>query len=48
MTKRINQKMQKLLKEVENVIKDVEKEGLQDEQETLDFMDKLNELSVTF
>ncbi len=48
MTKRINQKMQKLLKEVENVIKDIEKEGLQDEQETLDFMDKLNELSVTF
>lgn len=40
--------MQKILNEVRILISDIKKEGLEDEQETLDFMDELNELSVTF
>ena len=40
--------MQKVLKEIQLIISDIQKEHLEDEVEVLDFMDDLNELSVTF
>ena len=45
--KDLKSKMNKVLNEVQQIIDTIEDNDLQDNQLTLDFCDKLNELSVT-
>ena len=48
MKEQLKKRMDDVLKELKSVISDIEAEGLQNEQETLNFVDEINALSVTF
>ena len=44
----LKERMNKITKELEEIIMILQKEGIRDTQEALNFMDKINELSVSF
>ena len=44
----LHTKMQKILTEIDEVLKEINEKDLQNEQFVLDFEDKLNEKSVIF
>ena len=44
----IQEKMKKALEDVTQIISEIQNLGLQNEQYSLDFVDELNKLSVTF
>ena len=48
MENQLKERMNKALEEVNTIIRDIQENNLQHEQETLNFLDELNKLSVTF
>lgn len=44
----LQRKMNNVLQELHNIIQDIKEENLQNSQEVIDFMDKLNVISITF
>ena len=44
----LQKRMDNLLKELSSIIENIKAENLQNEQSTLDFLDKVNEFSVMF
>lgn len=45
---KLKKKTDKILLELNDVITEIQKEGLQNTQEALDFIDEVNKLSVSF
>ena len=48
MEKQLQERMDNALKEVSSIISDIQDKELQNEQESLNFLDELNKLSVVF
>lgn len=48
MEKQLQKRMDNALKEVSSIISDIQDKELQNEQESLNFLDELNKLSVVF
>ena len=48
MEKQLQKRMDNALKEVSSIISDIQNKELQNEQESLNFLDELNKLSVVF
>ena len=46
--KNLDEKMTEVVKELEDIIQEIKDSGLENEQKTLDFLDEVNRLSVTF
>ena len=44
----VQKRMDNILKDIKQLVEDIQKDNLQNEQFTLDFMDELNKLSVSF
>jgi hypothetical protein len=44
----LQKKMDNVLQKLHNIIQDIKEENLQNSQEVIDFMDKLNVISITF
>ena len=48
MMEKLKERMNNVLKEVADIITDIQSNNLQNEQDSLNFLDELNKLSVTF
>ncbi len=48
MKESLKKRMDDILKELKSIISEIQTEGLQHEQDTLNFVDEINALSVTF
>lgn len=48
MGEELKQRMNIVIKDVESIINDIKNNNLENEQDSLNFMDKLNALSVLF
>ena len=46
--KNLQDRMADVTRELEDIILEIQREGLRDTQEALNFIDKINELSVSF
>ena len=46
--KNLDEKMTEVVKELEDIVQEIKDSGLENEQKTLDFLDEINRLSVTF
>lgn len=44
----LKERMSNVVRELEDIILEIQREGLRDTQEALNFVDKINELSVSF